>query len=111
MPGETIEDVKKHIEKYMGGDDVEIEFIKGKEPSLVSPTETRAFETISRLAVAIDEKTLWHPISLWEEQTHITTKMCAKTFIVFHLLLSTLHCFSQPIPQMKESQSHSSNKA
>ena len=37
MPGETIEDVKKHIEKYMGGDDVEIEFIKGKEPSLVSP--------------------------------------------------------------------------
>lgn len=29
MPGETIEDVRRHIEKYMGGENVEIEFIKG----------------------------------------------------------------------------------
>lgn len=61
MPGETIEDVRKHIEKYMGGDNVEIEFIKGKEPSLVSPTDTRAFDTLSRLAVAMDNRNIVAP--------------------------------------------------
>lgn len=61
MPGQTIADVKRHIEKYMGGENVEIEFLKGKEPSLVSPIDTRAFETLARLSVAIDEKNIVAP--------------------------------------------------
>lgn len=61
MPGESIEDVRRHIEKYMGGDNVEIEFVKGKEPSLISPTDTRAFETLRRLSVSLDEKNIVAP--------------------------------------------------
>ncbi|MGN1329189.1 MAG: M20/M25/M40 family metallo-hydrolase [Eubacterium sp.] len=61
MPGETIEDVRRHIEKYMGGENVEIEFIKGKEPSLVSPTDTRSFDTLRRLTVAQDKKNIVAP--------------------------------------------------
>ena len=61
MPGESIADVKRHIEKYMGGENVEIEFIKGKEPSLISPTDTRAFDTLRRLSVSLDEKNIVAP--------------------------------------------------
>ena len=61
MPGETIEDVRRHIEKYMGGENVEIEFIKGKEPSLVSPTDTRSFDTLKRLTVSQDKKNIVAP--------------------------------------------------
>ncbi|MDE6413288.1 MAG: M20/M25/M40 family metallo-hydrolase [Eubacterium sp.] len=61
MPGESIEDVRRHIEKYMGGDNVEIEFVKGKEPSLISPTNTRAFETLRKLSVSLDEKNIVAP--------------------------------------------------
>lgn len=61
MPGETIEDVRRHIEKYMGGENVEIEFIKGKEPSLVSPTDTRSFDTLKRLTISQDKKNIVAP--------------------------------------------------
>lgn len=61
MPGETIADVKRHIEKYMGGENVEIEFVKGKEPSLISPTDTRAFDTLRRLSVSLNEKNIVAP--------------------------------------------------
>ena len=61
MPGESIEDVRRHIEKYMGGDNVEIKFVKGKEPSLISPTDTRAFETLKKLSVSLDKKNIVAP--------------------------------------------------
>lgn len=61
MPGESIESVRQHIEKYMGGENVKIEFIKGKEPSMISPTDTRSFDTLRRLSVAIDDKNIVAP--------------------------------------------------
>lgn len=88
MPGETIEDVRRHIEKYMGGENVEIEFIKGKEPSIVSPTDTRAFKTLSTLSVSLDEKISSRLISLWAVQTHITMKTFVKIFTVLLRLRS-----------------------
>ena len=61
MPGDSIESVRQHIEKYMGGENVKIEFIKGKEPSMISPTDTRSFDTLRRLSVAIDDKNIVAP--------------------------------------------------
>lgn len=110
MPGETIEDVKKHIEKYMGGDDVEIEFIKGKEPSLVSPTNTRAFETISRLAVAIDEKNIVAPyLVMGGTDAYNYENVCENIyrfapFTIDTALLLTTHSTNEriPIAQLKQ---------
>ena len=62
MPGQTIADVQRHIEKYMGGDNVEIEFIKGKEPSIVSPTDTRLLIPCVGCPSIWTKKILWRPI-------------------------------------------------
>ena len=50
MQGTTLQDVLDHIEKYMGGKGTTVELIKGKEASIISPTDTRAFETLSKLS-------------------------------------------------------------
>ncbi len=110
MPGETIADVKKHIEKYMGGDDVEIEFVKGKEPSLVSPTYTRAFETISCLAVAIDEKNIVAPyLVMGGTDAYNYENVCENIyrfspFTIDTALLLTTHSTNERIPvaQLKQ---------
>ena len=104
MPGETIEDVRRHIEKYMGGDDVEIEFIKGKEPSLVSPTDTRAFDTLRRLSVAIDDKNIVAPyLVMGGTDAYNYENVCSNIyrfapFTVDTALLLTTHSTNERIP-------------
>lgn len=104
MPGETIEDVRRHIEKYMGGDNVEIEFIKGKEPSIVSPTETRAFKTLARLAVNMDEKNIVAPyLVMGGTDAYNYENVCENIyrfapFTVDTALLLTTHSTNERIP-------------
>jgi carboxypeptidase PM20D1 len=104
MPGESIEQVRQHIEKYMGGDDVEIEFIKGKEPSLVSPTNTRAFETLARLSVAMDEKNIVAPyLVMGGTDAYNYENVCSNIyrfapFTVSTELLLTTHSTNERIP-------------
>lgn len=104
MPGQTIADVRRHIEKYMGGENVEIEFLKGKEPSLVSPTDTRAFETLSRLAVAIDEKNIVAPyLVMGGTDAYNYENVCENIyrfapFTVDTALLLTTHSTNERIP-------------
>ncbi|MGP1543938.1 MAG: M20/M25/M40 family metallo-hydrolase [Candidatus Fimenecus sp.] len=47
LQGTSISDVKKHIEKYVKYKDKEIEFLKGKEASEISETDSRAFKVLS----------------------------------------------------------------
>ena len=61
MPGVTIKDVEQHIRDSVKNKDIEIEFLVGKESSQVSPTDTRAFQTIKELAEASNEKNLVSP--------------------------------------------------
>ncbi len=110
MPGETIDDVKKHIEKYMGGDNVEIEFIKGKEPSIVSPTNTRAFETLKRLSVSLDEKNIVAPyLVMGGTDAYNYENVCSNIyrfapFTVDTALLLTTHSTNERIPVAQLSQ-------
>lgn len=60
MPGMTVEDVKAHIEK-VAGKDVEVELIKGENPSNVSPTDSRAFLAIDEICRSMDEDTIVAP--------------------------------------------------
>jgi len=47
LPGNTVKDVKEHIAKATEGFDVEVEEIDNtREPSAVSPTDTRAYKMI-----------------------------------------------------------------
>lgn len=104
MPGESIEDVRRHIEKYMGGENVEIEFIKGKEPSLISPTDTRAFETLSRLSTAIDSKNIVVPyLVMGGTDAYNYENVCSNIyrfapFTVSTSLLLTTHSTNERIP-------------
>lgn len=110
MPGQTIEDVRRHIEKCIGGEDVEIEFIKGKEPSLVSPTDTRAFKTLDRLALAIDEKNIVAPyLVMGGTDAYNYENVCSNIyrfapFTVDTALLLTTHSTNERIPvaQLKQ---------
>lgn len=61
MPGCTIKDVEQHIRDSVKNKDIDIEFLVGKEASQVSPTNTKAFETIRDLAESSNEKNLVTP--------------------------------------------------
>ncbi len=104
MPGQTIEDVRQHIESLIGGENVEIRFIKGKEPSLVSPTDTRSFETLSRLAVALDSKNIVAPyLVMGGTDAYNYENVCENIyrfapFTVDTALLLTTHSTNERIP-------------
>lgn len=104
MPGEKIADVKKHIEKYMGGEDVEIEYIKGKEPSILSPTDTRAFETLKRLSISLDPKNIVAPyLVMGGTDAYNYENVCENIyrfapFTVDTQLLLTTHSTNERIP-------------
>ena len=104
MPGESIADVKRHIEKYMGGENVEIEFIKGKEPSLISPTDTRAFDTLKRLSVSLDEKNIVAPyLVMGGTDAYNYENVCSNIyrfapFTIDTKLLLTTHSTNERIP-------------
>ena len=61
MPGVSIADVEKHIRKSVRNKDIEVEFLVGKESSKVSPTDSKAFQTIKELAEAQNSKNLVTP--------------------------------------------------
>ena len=60
MPGQTIADVEKHIKKY-AGKKAEVTFMKGNEPSKVSPTDSRAFNAIRKICKDMDPENIVAP--------------------------------------------------
>ncbi len=60
MPGQTIEDVEKHIRKY-AGPKAEVKMVSGKNPSKISPTDSRAFNAISKICKEMDPKAIVAP--------------------------------------------------
>lgn len=61
MPGVTIPDVEEHIRKSVRNKNIDIKFLVGKEASMVSPTDSRAFKAIKELCEGADEKNLVAP--------------------------------------------------
>lgn len=60
MPGQTIEDVEAHIRK-IAGKDAEVKLIAGKNPSKISPTDSRAFKAIEATCKSMDPKAIVAP--------------------------------------------------
>lgn len=61
MPGVTFEDVEEHIRKSVKNKDIDIKFLVGKEASMISPTDSKAFKTIKMICEREDSKNLVAP--------------------------------------------------
>ena len=62
FPGQTIEDVTKHMKKVIRNKKVEINVLPGwKNPSAISPTDSRAFGVIERICRSMDPNTIVAP--------------------------------------------------
>lgn len=51
MPGDSIADVERHIRKVVQNKNIEIKLLKGKEPSKISPTDSRCFAILEELCM------------------------------------------------------------
>ena len=60
MPGQTIDDVEAHIRKT-AGKDAEVKMVAGKNPSKISPTDSRAFKVIEATCKSMDPKAIVAP--------------------------------------------------
>ncbi len=60
MPGQTIDDVEAHIRK-IAGPKAEIKMVSGKNPSKISPTDSRAFDVIREICKEMDPKAIVAP--------------------------------------------------
>ena len=60
MPGQTIDDVEAHIRK-IAGPKAEIKMVSGKNPSKISPTDSRAFNAIREICKEMDPKAIVAP--------------------------------------------------
>lgn len=61
MPGTTIKDVENHLKKIVKNKNAEIRFVKGKEPSSISPTDSRTFLAIDDICYRMNDKNLVAP--------------------------------------------------
>ena len=61
MPGMKLSDVEDHIKKVVRNKNIEIRFKKGKEPSKISPTDSRAFKAIEDICFGMDKDRIVAP--------------------------------------------------
>lgn len=61
MLGDTIADTEAHIKNVIKNKEIDVEFLKGKEASKVSSTDSEAFKAIDKLAMQISEKNIVAP--------------------------------------------------
>lgn len=61
MPGVTIKNVEEHIRKCVRNKDIEVEYLKGKEASRVSPTDSRSFKILEEICTRTDRDLLVAP--------------------------------------------------
>lgn len=62
LPGESVESVKRHFEALIHDKDVELEVVKSKEPSPISPTSSRAYQMIDTLCRGMDGEVVTVPL-------------------------------------------------
>lgn len=61
MPGVTIKNVEEHIRSCVRNKNIEIEYLKGKEASKVSPTDSRSFKILEEICTRTDSDLLVAP--------------------------------------------------
>lgn len=103
MPGQTIEDVEAHIKKY-AGPKAEVSLIGGKNPSKISPTDSRAFKVISDICKSMNPKNIVAPyLVMGGTDARQYEDVCENIyryspFLVSTSLLLTTHGTNERIP-------------
>lgn len=104
LPGTSTDDLVKHIRKVVKNKDIDVEFVKGKEASAVSPTDTRAFETLTVLSHQIDKYNIVAPyLVMGGTDTYHYEDICDNLyryspFVVNTSLLLTTHSTNERCP-------------
>lgn len=110
LPGETLADTEAHIRKVSRHKDIEVEFLKGKEASKVSPTDSKAFKTIEKLAHQINDKNIVAPyLVMGGTDSYHYEEICSNIyrfapFAIDLNLLTTTHGTNErcPVEQLKQ---------
>lgn len=61
MPGVTMKNVEEHIRSCVRNKNIEVEYLKGKEASKVSPTDSRSFKILEEICTRTDPDLLVAP--------------------------------------------------
>lgn len=61
MPGMTIKNVEEHIRRSVRNKEIDVEYLKGKEASKVSPTDSRSFKILEEICTRTDPDLLVAP--------------------------------------------------
>ncbi len=61
VQGTTLADIEKKLEKLMGGKNVEIERLEGREPKPLSPSDSRSFKKIKEIMEDMDKRCVVTP--------------------------------------------------
>lgn len=104
-PGETVEDAEKHLRKVIKNKKVEINVKPGwKNPSKISPTDSRCFKTIEEICVGMNNNNIVAPYLVMggTDACHYE-KVCENIyryspFLVDTGLLLTTHGTNERIP-------------
>ena len=110
LPGTTTEDLYAHIRKVVRNKDIDIEYIKGKEASAISPTDTRAFKVLTELSHQMNKYNIVAPyLVMGGTDTYHYEDICDNLyryapFTVSTSLLLTTHSTNErcPVDQLTE---------
>ncbi len=104
LPGTTTEDLEKHIRKVVRNKNIDVELVKGKEASAVSPTDTKAFAVLTELSHQIDKDNIVTPyLVMGGTDTYHYEEICENLyryapFVVDTSLLLTTHSTNERCP-------------
>lgn len=104
MPGVTIADVEDHIRKSVRNKNIEVEFLKGKEASKVSPTDSRSFRILEELCTRTDPDMIVAPyLVMGGTDAYHYEEVCDNIyrfapFVMDTKLLLTMHGTNERIP-------------
>lgn len=101
FPGQTVDDVLEHLHKVIKNKNVEINLLPGwKNPSAVSPTDSRSFKVIEKICRSMDDNVVVAPYLVMGGTDSCHYQPICRIFTDIHRSLSALHFYLQPTEQM-----------
>jgi carboxypeptidase PM20D1 len=111
LPGTTAEDVERHIRKVVRNKDIEVEFVRCKETTAISPVDSKAYAVLTELSQQRDGKNIVAPyLVMGRTDSFHYEAICENIyryspFLVPTSLLLTTHAANErcPVDQLAES--------
>lgn len=104
LPGTSLKDTEEHIRRVVRNKSIDIELLKGKEASYVSPTDTKAFDVLTQLSHQIDKHNIVAPyLVMGGTDTYHYENICENLyrfapFTISTQLMLTTHSTNERVP-------------